>query len=371
MVFWVQTLPGMEGSALRWCTEAVVGVSTPMLYIGMLFATFSWHVEDHFLYSVNYQHAGASKVWYGVPAAAANAFELAAAQTVYRKPCEAMLRSGCTQVQCMQRVAKTLMAKTTMISPKLLQARGVPVYRAVQEVGSYVITFPRAYHGGFSCGFNVGEAVNFATLDWWPFGHYARSLYRALKANQILAHERALCCEISHFLQSAKSMADETAVAVGGDVKEGLYKILNEGLRKMNATVAVFVSMMRRLNRYRALLEHRKALAVSADDSSAGGLKSEALCASCYDACYLGSVIDNVDRPVEQWQRLCLECAVRNPACGAASVILVHPEFSKMNRMARGLNTRVKSLGKLNSSRHLMPLKLCQLCSPKVQSIPS
>jgi hypothetical protein len=35
------------------------GVTTPMLYIGMLFAHFCWHYEDNALYSINVMHSGA------------------------------------------------------------------------------------------------------------------------------------------------------------------------------------------------------------------------------------------------------------------------------------------------------------------------
>ena len=34
--------------------------------------------------------------------------------------------------------------------------------RLQQLPGQFVVTFPKAYHGGFSYGFNCGEAVNFA-----------------------------------------------------------------------------------------------------------------------------------------------------------------------------------------------------------------
>ena len=42
-------------------------------------------------------------------------------------------------------------------------AQGIPIYKANQKPGEYVCTFYKAYHGGFSHGFNVGEAVNFAS----------------------------------------------------------------------------------------------------------------------------------------------------------------------------------------------------------------
>ena len=59
----LQVLPKVPGSTLQLLDNDIAGVSTPMLYIGMISATFAWHVEDHYLYSINYQHQGAAKTW--------------------------------------------------------------------------------------------------------------------------------------------------------------------------------------------------------------------------------------------------------------------------------------------------------------------
>lgn len=40
----------------------------------------------------------------------------------------------------------------TMLSPSQLQQRNVPVHRLVHHEGSFVITFPNAYHSGFNTG---------------------------------------------------------------------------------------------------------------------------------------------------------------------------------------------------------------------------
>lgn len=59
----LNNLPHVEGSLLRYLSDGVNGVNVPWLYLGMMFATFAWHVEDNFLYSINYMHFGSSKQW--------------------------------------------------------------------------------------------------------------------------------------------------------------------------------------------------------------------------------------------------------------------------------------------------------------------
>lgn len=62
--------------------ERLTSTCRPWLYMGMLFATFCWHKEDHNLYSVNFLHHGAPKSWYGIPGAAASRFERALRHSV-------------------------------------------------------------------------------------------------------------------------------------------------------------------------------------------------------------------------------------------------------------------------------------------------
>ena len=61
------------------------------------------------------------------------------------------------------------------VSPSYLRSQDVPVYQLAQEPGTFIITFPKAFHGGFSYGYNIGEAVNFAISDWLKYGGEAGS----------------------------------------------------------------------------------------------------------------------------------------------------------------------------------------------------
>lgn len=139
-------------SVLQYVKVGINGINVPWMYLGNLFSTFCWHNEDNYLYSINYHHWGQPKLWYGVPGAAKHADGL---ERVFKSYLSLKTRD----------IPDLLHHITTMFSPRLLEAAGVPVYKLIQHPGEYVITFPRAFHGGFSLGANIGEAVNFATHE--------------------------------------------------------------------------------------------------------------------------------------------------------------------------------------------------------------
>ncbi|KAA8540727.1 hypothetical protein F0562_024354 [Nyssa sinensis] len=143
-----------KGSLLRFMKEEIPGVTSPMVYIAMMFSWFAWHVEDHDLHSLNYLHMGAGKTWYGVPREAAVAFEEVIRVHGYGGEINPLVTFA------------VLGEKTTVMSPEVLISAGVPCCRLVQNAGEFVVTFPRAYHSGFSHGFNFGEAANIATPEW-------------------------------------------------------------------------------------------------------------------------------------------------------------------------------------------------------------
>ncbi|CAN1294222.1 Lysine-specific demethylase REF6 [Linum perenne] len=129
-----------KGSLLRHMKEEIPGVTSPMLYIAMMFSWFAWHVEDHDLHSLNYMHMGAGKTWYGVPKEAAVAFEEVVRVHGYGGEINPLLTFA------------VLGEKTTVMSPEVFIRAGVPCCRLVQNAGEFVVTFPRAYHSGFSHG---------------------------------------------------------------------------------------------------------------------------------------------------------------------------------------------------------------------------
>ena len=71
----LNNIASADGSVLKHLETQINGINVPWLYCGMRFASFCWHNEDNYLYSINYSHCGAVKQWYGVPGDQAKNFE--------------------------------------------------------------------------------------------------------------------------------------------------------------------------------------------------------------------------------------------------------------------------------------------------------
>lgn len=79
------------------------------------------------------------------------------------------------------------------------------MYRTVQKCGEFVLTFPRAYHSGFNCGFNCAEAVNVAPVDWLPHGQTAVELYSKQHRKTSVSHDKLLLGAAN---RAVKSLSD-------------------------------------------------------------------------------------------------------------------------------------------------------------------
>lgn len=136
--------------------KPIPGVNTSMLYVGSWRAMFAFHVEDKDLYSINYLHYGEPKQWYSIPPSR-------------RRKFESFMRNGVFADQFKQ-CREYLRHKTCMVAPSTLQANHIHYKTALQQQGEIIVTFPGAYHAGFNHGFNIAEAVNFATERWFAIG---------------------------------------------------------------------------------------------------------------------------------------------------------------------------------------------------------
>ncbi|XP_030555130.1 lysine-specific demethylase lid [Drosophila novamexicana] len=174
----LNNLPLLEDSILGHINADISGMNAPWMYVGMCFAAFCWHNEDHWSYSINYLHWGEPKTWYGVPGSCAEQFE------------ETMKRAA---PELFSSQPDLLHQLVTIMNPNILMNNGVPVYRTDQHAGEFVITFPRAYHAGFNQGYNFAEAVNFAPADWLKMGRECVNHYSMLRRFCVFSHDELVC----------------------------------------------------------------------------------------------------------------------------------------------------------------------------------
>ncbi|MCJ1398826.1 hypothetical protein MMC11_002027 [Xylographa trunciseda] len=187
-------LPLHAESLFRHIKSDISGMTVPWLYVGMCFSTFCWHNEDHYTYSANYQHFGATKTWYGIPGADADRFEQAMKQAV---------------PELFEQQPDLLFQLVTLLPPDQLKKAGVNVYALDQRAGQFVVTFPQAYHAGFNHGFNFNEAVNFAPNDWEPFGEAGVKRLQEFRRQPCFSHDELLMTAASRdtTIKTAKWLA--------------------------------------------------------------------------------------------------------------------------------------------------------------------
>ncbi|KAJ9634554.1 hypothetical protein H2199_008837 [Coniosporium tulheliwenetii] len=109
------------------------------------------HIEDYWLLSVNYLYTG-EKIWTTVSSENGHFLEQKLKATngsLYPSDCAQFLRHSATYIP-----------HTT------LSEWGIPYSLVHQNPHEVVITFPRAYHEGFSAGCTIAEAANYADANW-------------------------------------------------------------------------------------------------------------------------------------------------------------------------------------------------------------
>lgn len=249
----LNVLPFHGESLFRHIKTDISGMTVPWVYVGMCFSTFCWHNEDHYSYSANYQHFGATKTWYGIPGSDAEAFEEAMRQAV---------------PELFEGQPDLLFQLVTLMPPDQLRKAGVNVYALDQRAEQFVITFPQAYHAGFNHGFNFNEAVNFAPADWEPFGAAGVERLQAFRRQPCFSHDELLLTAANRdaSIKTAKWLAP------------ALERVCNRELAEREAFIA----------RHKGISPHNCNFG-NENDSTAGD-------------CQLKFLVEEVDLPEDDYQ---------------------------------------------------------------------
>jgi jumonji domain-containing protein 2 len=192
-------LPGVLREGLK---NPISGVNNPYLYVGSWKTMFGWHKEDLDLYSINYLHYGKPKFWYCLPASEGKKIENFA-RTHFPEgfgKCKEFLRH-----------------KTIMIHPYILKQKipDLKIHKMVQNPGEFILTIGGAYHAGFNWGFNIAEAVNFATTKWleiFPNVSSCHCITDSVKMDKVDFYANMLQSPIYGKLAAVKKVCHENGV---------------------------------------------------------------------------------------------------------------------------------------------------------------
>jgi jumonji domain-containing protein 2 len=144
----------LKGDKLDHTKAIIPGIHTPYVYESAAFfgATFQIHAEDYRLASLNHLYKG-RKIWITIPSTAVDVAEEALGR---KKKCSQFMRH-----------------RAEFFFPDKLDRMGVP-YRIVDQMpGETIVILPDAYHEGFSTGYTIAEAKNYAESDWTTSSYQA------------------------------------------------------------------------------------------------------------------------------------------------------------------------------------------------------
>jgi hypothetical protein len=292
---WALTkLPIVDNSMLKYLYMNVPGITSPMLYVGMLFSSFCWHVEDHFLYAINYLHYGAKKTWYGVPGTAAEKFE-----KFMRSQFPGLFSANPKLLECL----------VTTFNPRLLVENDIPVYRMIHEPGTYIVTFPRAYHSGFNHGFNFAESTNFAPGEWLPWGRICADRYYLKQRPSAFSHDQIVLTAMKHLDAFPAQVQDMLKAQVTNTIL--LEQQLRARVRLKKDIVKMHEMPNTKKNPHltrRAAVRDNKVCALCKQDC----YLSAVICHSCFESSRRNSNVLEANSISESELYLCLKCALKD-----------------------------------------------------------
>ncbi|KAG6763531.1 hypothetical protein POTOM_030954 [Populus tomentosa] len=213
----LQVIARSPGSLTRFMPDDIPGVTSPMVYIGMLFSWFAWHVEDHELHSMNFLHTGSPKTWYAVPGDYVFSFEEVIRTEAYGGNIDRLA------------ALSLLGEKTTLLSPKAIISSGIPCCSfgpswpgclqkwmglfheksdlevvLIIELGvmltvtveiliNLILVFAvELMKDIIAISFNCGEAANFGTPQWLKVAKEAAVRRAAMNYLPMLSHQQLL-----------------------------------------------------------------------------------------------------------------------------------------------------------------------------------
>ncbi|EJS43088.1 YJR119C [Saccharomyces arboricola H-6] len=258
-------LPMVRNSLLPLFERNISGMTIPWIYVGSVFSTFCWHMEDQYTLSANYQHEGDPKIWYSIP------------------------ESGCAKFNdLLNDLSPDLFVKqpdllhqlVTLISPydPHFKKFGIPVYKAIQNANEYIITFPKCYHAGFNTGYNFNEAVNF-TIDFWlPYGFGAIADYKSTQKPCVFDMFDLMINVLDKYNQNTLSFNDAFA-------------------RQCYSSLIVFYNTeLRRIRRIQAIVSRTNLLTVDSDPDDEDE-EYDVFCSQCKTICSMAFVLHERNEP--------------------------------------------------------------------------